>query len=129
VRNDALRADVAARLSNAACVVEALAQAAPVGLERVADVPIHFADPIVRRAPALQKTRDAATPVARIAPQTLAALGIDSGSKVRLKQGGQLEVVVVSDAQLAPGCVRLAAAHASTAVLGAMSGEISLERV
>ncbi len=129
VRNDALRGDIAARLSNAACVVEALAQAAPVGLERVADVPIHFADPIVRRAPALQKTRDAAAPVARIAPQTLAALGIESGSKVRLKQGGQLEVVVVSDAQLAPGCVRLAAAHASTAVLGAMSGEISLERV
>jgi NADH-quinone oxidoreductase subunit G len=129
VRDDALRGDIAAQLSNQACEVEPAAVAASAALERVADVPIYFADPIVRRAPSLQKTRDAAAPVARVAPQTLAALGIDSGSKVRVKQGGQLEVVVVGDVQLAPGCVRLPAAHASTTVLGAMSGDLSLERV
>src|SRR5689334_10786932 len=32
------------------------------GIQRVADVPIYFADPLVRRSPPLQKTRDARAP-------------------------------------------------------------------
>ena len=43
------------------------------GLERVADVPIHFADPLVRRAPSLQQTADAKPPRARMNALTLAA--------------------------------------------------------
>jgi NADH-quinone oxidoreductase subunit G len=36
--------------------------AAAPALQRIADVPIHFADPLARRAPSLQQTRDAARP-------------------------------------------------------------------
>ena len=36
----------------------------PAGLARVADVPIHFADMLARRSPALQLTRDATAPSA-----------------------------------------------------------------
>jgi len=98
-------------------------------LERVADVPIHFADPIARRAPSLQKTRDAAVPTARIAPATLAALGLAAGDRVRVAQGtASVELVAQADDGLAAGCVRVAAAHPSTAALGAMSGDLSVER-
>ncbi|WP_068807058.1 NADH-quinone oxidoreductase subunit NuoG [Thauera phenolivorans] len=132
VRADALGAGVEERLDNAidGVIVASHAAASDV-LERVADVPIYFADPIVRRAPSLQKTRDAAVPVARIAPVTLAALGVASGQRVRVAaaSGEGVELVAVADDGLAPNCVRVAAAHATTAALGAMSGQLSVERV
>ncbi|MCK2097219.1 NADH-quinone oxidoreductase subunit NuoG [Thauera aromatica] len=131
VRAQALPADLAAALDNGIeGVVVSSAGAAANALERVADVPIYFADALVRRAPSLQKTRDAAAPVARIAPATLAALGLAAGQKIRVVQGGgRAELTVQADAGLAAGCVRVAAAHPSTAALGAMSGELSVERV
>ncbi|APR05741.1 NADH-quinone oxidoreductase subunit NuoG [Thauera chlorobenzoica] len=131
VRAQALPADLAAALDNGIeGVVVSSASAAANALERVADVPIYFADALVRRAPSLQKTRDAAAPVARIAPATLAALGLAAGQKIRVVQGGGgAELTVQADAGLAAGCVRVAAAHSSTAALGAMSGELSVERV
>lgn len=131
VRAQALPADIAAALDNGIeGVVVSSASAAANALERVADVPIYFADALVRRAPSLQKTRDAAAPVARIAPATLAALGLAAGQKIRVVQGGgRAELTVQADAGLAAGCVRVAAAHPSTAALGAMSGELSVERV
>ena len=52
---------IAGRLSQRARRVrdrQAGAQHAP-ALERVADVPIYFADPLVRRSPPLQQTADA----------------------------------------------------------------------
>ena len=102
---------------------------APENLERIADVPIHFADALARRAPALQKTRDAAAPVARIHPETLAKLALVAGEKVRLKQGaGEAILVAQADALTPPGCVRVAAAHAASASLGAMFGTINVER-
>ena len=131
VRAEALGGDIPARLDNelrGIVVNAALGETSR--LERVADVPIHFADPIVRRAPSLQKTRDAAAPVARIAPATIAALGLSDGDRVRVTQGGgSVELVLVADSGLAEGCVRVAAAHPSTAALGALSGDLSVERV
>src|SRR5690606_13735289 len=132
VRADALGAGVEERLDNAidGVIVASHAAASDV-LERVADVPIYFADPIVRRAPSLQKTRAAAVPVARIAPVTLAALGVASGARVRVAaaSGEGVELVAVADDGLAPNCGRVAAAHATTAALGAMSGQLGVERV
>ncbi|MCV2216508.1 NADH-quinone oxidoreductase subunit NuoG [Thauera sp. Sel9] len=130
VRAEALGEDVASKLGNSIEGIIVNAAEAPGGaLERVTDVPIHFADPIARRAEALQKTRDAKAPTARIAPATLAALGIADGDRVRVKQGSaSAELVAQTDPALAAACVRIAAAHISTATLGAMSGELSLER-
>jgi NADH-quinone oxidoreductase subunit G len=131
VRDEALGDDFGSRLGNGVEGVLVSAATASVGaLERVTDVPIYFADPIVRRAGALQKTRDALPPTARVSPETLAALGIAAGDRVRVTQGdGVVELVVQGDSALAAGCVRIAAAHLSTSALGAMSGELSLERV
>lgn len=130
VRNEALTGDIAARLDNGLAGTVAPAAAANGGLERVADVPIYFADALVRRAPALQKAKDAAAPEARANAATLAALGIEHGARVKVKQdGAAVELTAVVDSAVAAGCVRVAAAHPSTAALGPLSGAISLERV
>ena len=52
-----------------------------------------------------------------------------AGDRVRVVQGGaSVELVAQADEGLAAGCVRVAAAHPSTAALGAMSGDLSVER-
>jgi NADH-quinone oxidoreductase subunit G len=107
----------------------AVTLAAAGGIERVADVPIHFADALVRRAPSLQKTRDAADPAARMNAATLAQLKVSGGDTVRLRQGeGEAVLKAVLDAGVADGCVRVAAAHAATANLGALFGAITVEK-
>ncbi len=98
-------------------------------LQRIADVPINFADPLVRRAPALQQTADSIAPVARINTRTLAQIGVAADDKVRVKQGqGEAVLVARADNTVPVGCVRVAAAHSSTAALGGMFGPISVER-
>jgi len=99
-------------------------------LERIADVPIHFADPIVRRAESLQATRDAASPVARLNATMLAQLGVQAGSPVRLSQAGSEEILLkaVLDEGVADGAIRIAAAHVTTAGLASLAGAIRVER-
>jgi NADH-quinone oxidoreductase subunit G len=99
------------------------------GLERIADVPIYFADPLVRRAPSLQRTRDAAAPTARMNAATLARLGLTAGACVKVSGGGApSQLIAALDAGLADNCVRVAAGHASTATLGALGGAVTVER-
>ena len=131
VRDEALGAEVASQLDNGleGIVVNAAAAAAG-ALERVADVPINFADPLVRRAPSLQKAKDSSMPTARMSPATLAGTGIAAGDRVRISQGSaHAELIAQADGGLADGCVRVAAAHPTTAALGAMSGDLNVERV
>lgn len=100
------------------------------GLERVAEVPIHAADALVRRAPSLQKTRDAAPPVATMNRALADELGLREGDFVRVVQGeGAAVVPHAVDDRLPANCIRLAAARAETAGLGAMFGTVSAERV
>ena len=131
VRDEALSADFTAKLNNEIeGVVVSTATTSSAALERVTDVPIYFADPLVRRAEALQRTRDAKQPTAAISPLTLETLGLAQGDRVRVAQGdASAELLVQVDTGLAVGCVRVAAAHISTSALGAMSGDLTLERV
>ena len=100
------------------------------GTERVADVPIYFADPLVRRAPSLQKTRDAHAPLARVNAATLAALKLTDGGAARVRQaGGEAMMKIAVDASVPDGCVRVAAAHATTSMLGPMFGPIAVDPV
>ncbi len=136
VRDAALPADLSARLSNA---TNTLVAAAPAHtgkiLQRIAEVPIYAADPIVRRAPSLQMTADAAAPVVGMNAALLADLRLSDGDLVRVSQqtvdGNAGEVVLTAklDAGLANGVVRIPAAHPMTAALGAMIGPVSVERV
>jgi NADH-quinone oxidoreductase subunit G len=121
---------VAGRLSNAleGVALEPGAPATP-GIERVADVPIYAADPLVRRAGSLQQTNDAAPPRAFANEALIKRLGLTAGGLVRVKQeGGEALLELARDERLPDGVVRVAAAHRSTADLGAMFGEIALER-
>jgi len=130
VRAELPRADeLGGWLSNATSVaLMTPAAAAPDGLERIADVPIYFADPLVRRAPSLQKAKDALPPAARVHPATLERLGVPDLASARLREdGAQATLPVVADACVPEGCVRVAAGHPATAPLGAMFGTIVLE--
>ena len=99
------------------------------GLQRISDVPIYFADPLVRRAQSLQKTTDAAEPTARLSGTTLERLGLATGLKVRVRQdSGEAVLTVQQDDHVPADCVRIAAAHASTATLGDMFATINVER-
>lgn len=121
--------DVAASLSNAIAEAKAGAAAAP-GIQRIADVPIYFADPLVRRSAPLQKTPDAKAPKAAMNRKLMERLGLAAGGKVAVEQGGGTAVLEVAlDDRLPDDCVRVPAAHASTAPLGAMFGTVTLAKV
>ena len=116
-------------LSNAVALDIAPLSVARQGLERIADVPIYFADALVRNAESLQKTCDASAPVARLNPVTLKDLGLTANDPVRIIQGeGSVVLNAVADDTVPRSSVRVAAAHASTAALGEMFGMISVER-
>jgi NADH-quinone oxidoreductase subunit G len=121
--------DIAAELSNAPAGTIAAA-AVPSGIQRIAEVPIYFADALVRRSEPLQLTRDARPPAARMAPALMDRLGLAEGDRVRVAQdGGEAILPVQADASVPPGCVRIAAAHPLTAGLGDVFGTVTLERV
>ena len=80
VREECLRGqDIATRLSNEISLQQKPIATNPPGVQRIADVPIYFADPLVRRAPALQKTRDARAPRAWMNSKLMARLGVAAG--------------------------------------------------
>ena len=126
---------VAARLDNRVAGLEQMGESGAASrrvsgtagaLQRIADVPIYFADPIVRRAISLQQTRDAQTPKAWMNSALAAKLGVEADSKVRVSQGGGEAVLELGVDDLLPAdCVRIAAAHPVSATLGAMFGEIT----
>ncbi len=98
-------------------------------LERIGEVPIYQTDAIVRRASSLQRTADAAPPVARASGMLLEKLGIQGGGMAIIRQGqGSIVIRVDRDDCLPANCVRLPGAHAVTASLGPLFGELTMER-
>ena len=102
---------------------------AAAGLQRIAETPIYAADAIVRHAPSLQKTRDGQAPLASMNRALVQRLGLRDGDSVRVRQGGGEAVVAYAVDELPADCIRLAAACEATAVLGAASAELTVERV
>ncbi len=131
VRDEVLAKPVAERLSNATTVQTAAPAAAAAGVERLADVPIYHADPIVRRAGSLQLTAAARAAVrASLSADVFAQLGLANGDAVRVTQGqGSVVLPAVLDKSLASGVVRVPAATEASAQLGAMFGAVSVEKV
>ncbi|MGE5089305.1 MAG: NADH-quinone oxidoreductase subunit NuoG [Candidatus Levyibacteriota bacterium] len=121
--------DLASRLSNATRTPIATPATSAAAVERVADVPIHFADPLVRRAASLQQTADARPPKARVNRTLLDALGIAEGAQIKVRQGaGEAVLATQVDPAVPPGVVRIAAAHPSTCGLEGLSGPVTVER-
>nr|WP_314541569.1 NADH-quinone oxidoreductase subunit NuoG [uncultured Massilia sp.] len=133
IRDEALgkgNTDLSAKLNNVAKLAPA---AASYGngeqLERLADVPIYFADAIARRSEPLLRTADAQTPLATISVQLAEQLGVQAGDKVAVSQGqGSVVLTANVDRHLPANVVRVAASHESTAVLGDMFGPINVAK-
>ena len=122
--------DVQALLSNKINFEPPATPASSSGIQRIADVPIYFADPLARRSAPLQKTRDAQAPRAWMNRNMFAQLGLASGDKVRVSQEkGEAVLYADLDHKLPDNCVRVAAGHASTAGLGPMFGAVSVARI
>ena len=101
------------------------------GIQRIADVPIHFADPLVRRAASLQATKDASAPTVRMNAAMFGKLGITDGAQVKVGAGGTAPMALLEaqlDAGVPDGCVRITAAHVATVALGPLFGSINVER-
>jgi NADH-quinone oxidoreductase subunit G len=132
VRAAALPAGWESRLNNqVAGEPQAPVAAASAGLERLADVPIYFSDPLVRRADSLQQTRDARAPRAQANARTLDALGLAAGTRVRIEQTaagvtGHALLELELDDTLADKVLRIAAAHPTTAGLASLAGPVTV---
>ncbi len=123
--------DIGARLHNqlSGYSIDVIGQTGN-GIQRIGEVPIYQADPIVRRAESLQHTHDAAAPVAWMPGALLDKLGVQAGDTIRMKQGdGAVHLPAARDDKLPANCVRVACAHPLTAALGAMFGEIVVEKL
>jgi NADH-quinone oxidoreductase subunit G len=116
--------DVAGLLSNRIEAGETGFAERPSGIQRISDVPMYFADPLVRRSPPLQKTRDARPPRAWMNSRLLAKVGVAAGQPVAVNSA--IKLMAALDDKLPDECVRIAAAHPSTAALGAMFGTVTL---
>ncbi len=103
------------------------ARASVSGIQRIADVPIYFADPLVRRAPSLQKTKDARPPRAWMNSKLLAKLGTAAGQPVLVN--GSVKLMAALDDRLPDECVRISAGHPTTAAVGPMFGMLELARL
>jgi NADH-quinone oxidoreductase subunit G len=130
VRAECLKGgDVAKRLSNGVSGVAGEQRPAQ-GIQRIADVPIYFADPLARRSAPLQKTRDAQPPRAWMNGRLMQSLGVQPGGLVLVRQGGgEAGLPAALDDKLPDNCVRVAAAHPSTTGLGPMFGTVTLEKI
>jgi NADH-quinone oxidoreductase subunit G len=132
VCGEALAKPIPERLNNRFTATLSLMQEQAVnGLERVTDLPIYGVDAIVRRAPALQLTRDAKN-AHRLGlnAKTFAELNLKEGDLVTITQGGNtVQMPAMLESQLAAGCVRMSASTPASAELGAMFGAITVSRV
>ncbi|VVE23053.1 NADH dehydrogenase [Pandoraea aquatica] len=130
VRDEALAGFSAASLDNRAKAALAAPKAAGQGLERLADVPIYAADALVRRAPSLQLTNDAKAALRATLPAALFdSLGLAKGDAVRVRQGDAVVTLPAARSETLPAnVVRVPAATPASAALGAMFGEISVEK-
>ncbi len=99
-------------------------------VERIGEVPIYQVDGIVRRAPALQQTRDAQVDRVSMQGGLIEKLGLQPGDRVRICQhGGEAVLDFDRDDRLPVGCVRVATAIDATSELGAAFGEMTVERI
>ncbi len=133
VRDEILgKQTIANRLNNhlSGVTLQKIASTSSTALQRISDVPIYSADALVRRATALQKTRDAATPSVMLHSSELHKLGIKSGDRVKVSQGqDSVNLVAQVNDKLPAHTARVAAGHATTAALGAMFGLITVEPI
>jgi NADH-quinone oxidoreductase subunit G len=106
--------------------------ATPVGgLIRVGDVPMYAGDALVRRAGALQRTKDARDSIAvRINASVASQNGLADGDSVAVMQGENRATLPLKiDPRVPDGCVQVSAGMPGSETLGSQFGEVTLEKV
>jgi NADH-quinone oxidoreductase subunit G len=133
VRADVLpegQASIDTHLDNSIGSVDLVLGPVGEGLERLGETAMYQLDPLTRRAASLQKTPDAASPMMWVHGDVLVRLQLDEGNLARVRQGEAEAVLPVwRDDRLAVDVIRVPAAFAQTASLGARLGSISVEKL
>ncbi|MEH6434007.1 NADH-quinone oxidoreductase subunit NuoG [Massilia sp. DD77] len=133
IRDEALgkgNTDLSAKLGNAAKLAPSAGTYAGAGqLERVTDVPVYFTDALARRSEPLQRTAASNAALVTLSKAVAEQIGVKAGDTVKVTQGSGSAVLVADvDARLPSNAVRVAAGHRAVATLGAMFGEIKVEK-
>ncbi len=100
------------------------------GLIRVGSHTLYSTDSIVRRASALQKTRDAEV-FASVSPELASSLSLVEGDSVRIKQNGgnAVELPLNIDEAIPPECVSVPVGVNEASGLGVLNAPVELEKV
>ena len=89
------------------------------GLQRIAEVPMYSIDPLVRRAAALQQTRDNSGAVARMHPREAQKHDVGGSTRLRVIAGGEsVTLDFLIDRRIPEGCVLIPAGCPETLALG-----------
>jgi NADH-quinone oxidoreductase subunit G len=95
------------------------ARSAGDGLQRIGDVPLYRTDALVRRAGALQSTRDNPPAAARLCLAQARQLGVGDGDRVRITaSAATVSLPVRMDEAVPAGCVFIPAGYPATVPLG-----------
>ena len=100
------------------------------GIARIAPVPMHAVDALVRRSKPLQATKDAEFRGVGLSPATIERLGLTDGEPAVVRQnGGSVTLRVVADRRVPDGCAYLPVGVPATAVaLDVGDGSIMIDR-
>ena len=99
------------------------------GIARIAPVPMHAVDALVRRSKPLQATKDAEFRGVGLSPATIERLGLMEGEPAVVRQnGGSVTLAVVSDSRIPDNCAYLPAGVPATVALDTGSGTIVIDK-
>ena len=100
-----------------------------IALARIAPVPMHAVDALVRRSKPLQATKDAEFREVGLCPATIERLGLADGEPAVVRQnGGSVTLRVVADRRVPEDCAYLPAGIAATATLDVGDGSVIIDR-
>ena len=101
----------------------------PEGIERIAPVPIHAVDPLVRRSKPLQATKDGGFTGVGVSPATLERLGLGDGESAVVRQGvDSHDFRIIADRRVPADCALIPAGIPATASFGGRDAPVKLER-
>ena len=100
-----------------------------IALARIAPVPMHAVDALVRRSKPLQATKDAEFRGVGLCPATIERLGLADGEPAVVRQNGEsVTLRVVADRRVPDGCAYLPAGITATVVLDATDGTVVIDK-
>ena len=100
------------------------------GIERFADVPMYSVDAVVRRAPALQSTKEAIRDYLWLGSDLSKELGAVNGDVVRVEQDGKhIELPAQIDISLTGSVVRIPMTSNASKIIGGIGGPVQITKV